>query len=258
MSFKSKTLLSLTLALCVLALALAGCGGEDAKYRVDYNGEKGWYEDARDEYAAGETVRIYFPFVATDTNYYFYLDGERLYPEYVDGKGFEIVFTMPARDVFLMKEEVNTMENTAEPVELVIPDEEGVMLVDHYFAVVATVGGDEHREFVLYSKSNTEATLKFFEQRPGEEKEREEAYTVPVEAVERCYRAINERRLRAWNEGDGISLTGAVTVVKFKDGDSYTRVSTEHMPVGVSEDDLQAVENIMWEYYNAAKENKVS
>ena len=129
MTSKLRASLSLILALCVLALLLSGCG--DAKYKVDYNGQKGWYTDARDEYAAGQTVRIYYPFVATDTNYYFYLDGERLYPEYVNGKGFEITFTMPRRDVSLTLEEVNTMENIIEPVQLSIPDEEGVMLVDH-------------------------------------------------------------------------------------------------------------------------------
>ena len=71
------------------------------KYHVDYCGQKDFYREARDSYAAGETVRVYFFMIATDTDYSFYLDGEKIKHGYDSGKGIEITFTMPDHDVKL-------------------------------------------------------------------------------------------------------------------------------------------------------------
>ena len=96
------------LALLGTLLGLTGCGAP--KYHVDYDGEKEWYENARDTYRAGETVRLYYGLMATDTDYAFYLDDERINFSYDEKKGFIIEFVMPDHDVKLRCEMRNSME----------------------------------------------------------------------------------------------------------------------------------------------------
>lgn len=68
------------------------------------------FENVKKSYRPGETVKIYFPYVATDTDYFFYLDGERIGNySYSDKKGFVITFTMPAHDVELTCDSRNSM-----------------------------------------------------------------------------------------------------------------------------------------------------
>ncbi len=84
-------------------------GCSSAKYRVDYDGHKNWYTGAKDSYPAGAKVKLLYDFVATDTDYAFYLDGEPLRFEF-DGKhGFILTFTMPDHDVKLVCEHHNSM-----------------------------------------------------------------------------------------------------------------------------------------------------
>ena len=97
----------------VFVLSFFGCGGQ--KYKVDYQGEKDSFENAKDSYRAGAAVKIYYKYIyiATDTDYTFYLDSERLNPSYDDKKGFVISFKMPDHDVKLTVEHHNSM--IAEP-----------------------------------------------------------------------------------------------------------------------------------------------
>lgn len=71
------------------------------KYKVDYCGKKFEYRNARDEYRAGENVTLYYSMIATDTDYFFTLDGAKLYIDYDVSKGYILSFTMPKRDVVL-------------------------------------------------------------------------------------------------------------------------------------------------------------
>lgn len=96
-----------------LMLGLFGCGAK--KYRVDYGGRKMMFSEAKDEYRAGETVTVCFSFIATDTDYRFYLDGESISCDYDDGKGFVISFTMPEHDVTLTVESRNSMVEYPDP-----------------------------------------------------------------------------------------------------------------------------------------------
>ncbi len=84
-----------------------GCGG--ARYRVDYCGMKSAFPGAKDAYRAGELVTLDFPYIATDTDYRFYLDGEPLNTDYEHKRGFILRFTMPAHDVVLTVESRNSM-----------------------------------------------------------------------------------------------------------------------------------------------------
>ncbi len=83
--------------------------GTAKKYKVDYNGDKQWFIGAKEAYKAGEKVTLYFDMIATDTNYYFYIDGEEINPRYESGKGYKILFTMPEHDVSVRVEAVNSM-----------------------------------------------------------------------------------------------------------------------------------------------------
>ncbi len=116
---------------------LFGCG--NAKYRVDYCGQKGDFPGAKDAYAAGKNVTLYFPYIATDTDYSFFLDEERLNPGYEEGKGFVLKFTMPDRDVKLTVRSVNSM--TAPEPETTAPAQKEAVLSYHSFEG----GGPEYR-----------------------------------------------------------------------------------------------------------------
>ena len=68
-----------------------------------------FFANVKDEYEEGERVLIYYPFVATDTRYTFYVDGSIILPDYSNDKGFEIAFAMPDHDVLIKVETENTM-----------------------------------------------------------------------------------------------------------------------------------------------------
>ena len=105
-----KKLISILLLLSVVMLT--GCSGLSGdKYRIDYCGQKNCYTGAKDYYRAGQQVTVYFDyrFIGTDTDYSFYLDGERINFTYEDRKGFAIKFTMPDHDVTLEMVSVNSM-----------------------------------------------------------------------------------------------------------------------------------------------------
>lgn len=93
-------------------LGFYGCGKK--KYKVDYSGDREFYHGAKDSYAAGEQVTLYYDLIATDTDYTFYLDGEYLNVGYENDKGFIISFTMPEHDVTLSLTQRNSMEYVTE------------------------------------------------------------------------------------------------------------------------------------------------
>lgn len=81
----------------------------EKKYKVDYNGQKDFLKGAKDLYKAGEEVRVSYNFIATDTSYYFFIDGEPVNPDFSEAEGFIIKFIMPEHDVSLKIESVNSM-----------------------------------------------------------------------------------------------------------------------------------------------------
>ncbi len=125
-----------------MALTIAtGGAGEDnsATYRIDYAGMKVWYcamtksgkqiappEQAR----AGEEVVIYYPMIATDTDYTFHypmiatdtdytflVDGCYFRPDYQREKGFILRFVMPDHDITIECKERNSMHPEEVPEE---------------------------------------------------------------------------------------------------------------------------------------------
>ncbi|MBQ5969030.1 MAG: hypothetical protein IJL52_02825 [Clostridia bacterium] len=71
------------------------------KYRVDTGKDKAAFRGAKDRYRAGAKVTLTYGLIATDTEYTFLLDGQRILPDYDDRKGFILRFTMPAHNVQL-------------------------------------------------------------------------------------------------------------------------------------------------------------
>ena len=71
------------------------------KYKVDYCGQKFAYKNAKDEYRAGDNVTLYYSMIATDTDFFFTLDGAKLYIDYDVSEGYILSFTMPKHDVVL-------------------------------------------------------------------------------------------------------------------------------------------------------------
>ena len=95
-----------TVLLLLCALSLVGCGA--AKYKVDYCGGEFAYANAEESYRAGTEVRLIFELIATDTDYYFYLDGQPVDVTY-ENNCYVITFTMPEHDVVLDYTMVNSM-----------------------------------------------------------------------------------------------------------------------------------------------------
>lgn len=106
---KTNILLLLLAVAAVAAAALLLPRVLPARYRVDYCGAKELFKHARDSYRAGSTVTLYYPAVATDTDYTIYLNGEPIRYTYDDRRGFIITFVMPAQDVKLEVESRNSM-----------------------------------------------------------------------------------------------------------------------------------------------------
>lgn len=84
-------------------------GWSAKKYAVDYCGSKRLFQGAKASYPAGKQVTIYYPHIATDTDYTFFLDDERLNVTYAGRKGICIRFTMPPHDVQLRIVTKNSM-----------------------------------------------------------------------------------------------------------------------------------------------------
>ena len=72
----------------------------------------GCYGGAKEYYEEGEQVTLRYGLIATDTDYSFRLDGAPIHFRYDQG-AFVIEFTMPAHDVRLECNAVNTMMNPA-------------------------------------------------------------------------------------------------------------------------------------------------
>ena len=211
----------------VLAVGLCGCRWSAPKkqmYKIDFGGA---FPDERDEYAAGETVRIKVP-LATDTDYCFAVDGEYVSPEF-SSKGTHLIyeFVMPDHDVKVEFSSRNSMVYVPQAPE----DTEGTLLFDYYEAPEAIVGEAFYDEMTVnesegmifinvYGGSRTEGTTTSHS-----------AYWAPDGLMDKLMRAVRKRKMDKWNDMEGWGITGAIRVVKFRNDDgSYTRVTSEHMP----------------------------
>ena len=90
----------LLMVILLIACFMTACVGK--QYSVDYGGSKLSFDGAKDQYRAGEKVSLCFSTIATDTDYSFYLDDEKLDFRFDSNKGFIIEFDMPDHDAHLI------------------------------------------------------------------------------------------------------------------------------------------------------------
>ena len=88
----------------MVVLSVFGC--DSKSYKVKAEG----FENVKNSYKPGEKVKINFPYIATDTDYYFYVDGAKYNAKYENDKGYVIEFVMPEHDVEVRVDSKNSME----------------------------------------------------------------------------------------------------------------------------------------------------
>lgn len=90
----------LFIVLIMIFSGLFGCSKKE--YKINYNGDKALYHDARDSYKAGSKVKLIFDGAKPGIDYYeFRIDGELVPYKFVNGK-MVITFKMPSHDISLM------------------------------------------------------------------------------------------------------------------------------------------------------------
>lgn len=211
----------ITLAVILIAsipLAMTSCKGE--KYKVicdDFS-----FTNVKSSYKAGDKVKIYFSLVATDTDYTFYLDGERIKPsDYSDYKGYLIEFIMPGRDVELSVESKNSMEY--HPASIDIP--EGTVLFS-YTEKVFTPEGETL--FSLTAETTDDPTL---HRMTVSDETGSTVYSIPRFAYESIYNYDQVAALDSWNSlTEYESLDGKSIELSFYRDGEYITLSSDHMP----------------------------
>ncbi len=233
----------LLISIVITAFVLSGCNRGE-KYSVDYCGQKSVYSGARDSYYAGQEVKLYYSLIATDTDYSFYLDGERLNVDYDERKGFIISFTMPDHDVKLECESRNSME-------LYVPEyEEGSVLIDYYCETVKASGKNDVYELVLTATDNAyEYKLDVYSKDEDSGEETTVSYLVPYYVFDSCMSIVVANGVDEWNElENGIAMLDKFVSLKFFDGNELVRVSTEKMKDEDGEMVLEIIRSALEDY----------
>jgi len=225
---KRAVILTLMLVVCA-AFAMSAMGCQVQEYRVDYCGSKLRYAGAEDSYHVRQQVELYYPLIATDTDYAFYLDGEPLDFDYDDEKGYIIRFVMPPHDVVLECVTKNSM--------VYVPQfEEGTLLFDYYRGTAATADEGGYYELALYSTADPEVLqLCEYVKEYGEEEICTE-YCAPAYVLDDCMEIVHYYEMTGWNElSDGVSTDGVKLVCKFEWEGEWLRVSNECMSINGEE-----------------------
>ncbi len=115
---------TINLILLSIILVFTGCGNDSLEQSnpvIDVEQEVSakyllimddGFESENTSFAEGDKVKVYYNIIATDTDYSFYTDSEdvELKQNYDEKKGYVITFIMPAHDVALHVDSVNSME----------------------------------------------------------------------------------------------------------------------------------------------------
>lgn len=229
-------------------MSLFGCA---EKYHVDYDGRKSAYTNAKDAYRAGETVRLYYEIIAMDTDYSFFLDGQRINYTYDDAHGFVIKFEMPAHDVKLTCRMENSMmynpEETREP----------YLVAEFATGTCGTPGFDDRTTYALTTGgADDRSTLTVTKEQDADGSKVTQVYSAPAEAAYQVAALIDSLQLREWKYlTDGDCIDGSFTSVRFRNDDgSYETASTDNMPAG-GEAMLHQVGRLLQQY--ATEENRL-
>ncbi len=101
------------------------------------------------------------------------------------------------------------------------------LIFDYYEATVATVDGNDSEEFCLYSYTDSQMILAYYNKPDGSE-ETMSYCLVPASVLDDCMSMVKKYKMNKWKDGRG--LNGKRYVVKFPDGDGLMRVSSDDMP----------------------------
>ena len=149
--------------------------------------------------------------------------------------------------------EVNNIVNKNEPIadveSLDITEEDLInsamgdnIVFDYYEAVVATVGGNDSEEYVLYTCDYNGYLILIRYETPDGEPEKSYARLVPASTFDDCMKAVKKYKMTKWK--DEIGINGKKYVVRFSQGDEYYRITSEAMPEN-GMDAFDAIRNIM-------------
>ena len=105
--FRKSMILLLAVLLVLFTAALSGCGGKT--YHADFHGQEQFYQGAKEQYSAGESVELRYDFIATDTDYRFHVNAEDVRIDWEEPHTYVIRFTMPEHDIDVTCETFNTM-----------------------------------------------------------------------------------------------------------------------------------------------------
>ena len=112
-----KKTLSLLLLGGMIMLLFGGCFF--LKHNVFYYPNKSDFVGAEDSFRKGKNVTLYYTDIQADTEYSFYVEGEKITPEYSEDKGYVISFKMPGNDITVSVESKRTYEkDEGKPAEL--------------------------------------------------------------------------------------------------------------------------------------------
>ena len=222
--------------------AFSGCGKEKHKLIFDGYG----FESEKTEYAAGENVTVYYDFIATDTDYYFSSPDVEMKQTWDNQHGYIFTFTMPDHDVTITVESHNSMmydpnaQMNNDPVNQIKNEN---MVFDYYDATVGTVGGDGYTEYVLYTRDGDDLLILAQYSQWGDFEETCLATYVPPYLLEDCMAVVDKYQMASWSEGVG--MTGRIYVVKFLQGESMIRVSSDIMPMENGEAAFHEIASIL-------------
>lgn len=197
---------------------LTSCKAE--RYKVICT--EGLFINVKGSYKAGQTVRVYFPMVATDTDYTFYLDGERIIPtNYSDMRGYCFEFTMPTHDVELTVESKNSMEY--HPVSTDIPAGTEIF---RYTEETRSADGSTSFELSVTTVSDTKHCMTV-----KKEDGSTLIYTIPIYPYESLYSYNDIYNLAKWNTLEEYHTLDnkSVELTFYYDGE-YITLSSDHMP----------------------------
>lgn len=111
-------------------------------------------------------------------------------------------------------------------------EEEPVMLIDYYTAIVGTVGGDGYDETVLYQNKDGSCEIHYYSKYESDEEESRRVYRADEKVIEEAYDIINKNKMTEWNDKYKDScIDGAVYSLTFRNNEGeYVKVSTDSMP----------------------------
>lgn len=248
---RSRKILNILMIGVMLTMVLSGCFPKKYKLLCDSG-----FESKKKTYAAGETVTVYYDFIATDTDYVFYSNDVDLKSGYDNEHGYVFTFTMPAHDVMIQMYSKNTMvydpdaEREETEAELIASTAGSDKVFRYYRATTGTDGGDGYDEYTLYRRARGDMIMVRASEWPDEPKSRR-ACIVTDSALYDCLKIVDKNDMRKWNKMDGQAITGAMYIAEFWEAGKLLRADSENMPA----DGLQAfgeIEKVMkkaWRFY---------